>query len=64
MNDATKKALSKPSVSINVSLANVDPAVSFSLVELQAMVVMLLYWSILNKILNNKYQKIINSDTK
>lgn len=64
MSDATKKALSKPSVSINVSLANVDPAVSFSLVELQAMVVMLLYWSILNKILNNKYQKIINSDTK
>ena len=64
MSDATKKALSKQSVSINVSLANVDPAVSFSLVELQAMVVMLLYWSILNKILNNKYQKIINSDTK
>ena len=64
MSDATKKALSKPSVRINVSLANVDPAVSFSLVELQAMVVMLLYWSILNKILNNKYQKIINSDTK
>ena len=64
MSDATKKALSKPSVSINVSLANVDPAVSFSLLELQAMVVMLLYWSILNKILNNKYQKIINSDTK
>ena len=64
MSDATKKALSKPSVSINVSLANVDPAVSFSLVELQAMVVMLLYWSILNKILNNKYQKIINSNTK
>ena len=64
MSDATKKALSKPSVSINVSLANVDSAVSFSLVELQAMVVMLLYWSILNKILNNKYQKIINSDTK
>lgn len=42
MSDATKKALSKPSVSINVSRANVDLAASFSLVELQAMVVMLL----------------------